>query len=625
MMHALLHREANAEITWLRGLNAQLVAVLDSIGDAVIVSDAEGHIAFLNRKARDEARAIGYRPDEDILGKTIHELPGPALLTADLARFLDEVRERGEHSHERLAQARDGARWREDKGSVVRAPDGRFQGIVLVSRDVHERKLVEARGRVMARITCLPRSTDPGPPLAEIARSVVPDLADWAMVALDLADPALGDLGARLARGEPALVAAPDGRAFLENGVRSLVAVPLILDDQPVAAFILGMTDRSGRSFRPDDVEVVAGLVQRVQYLVEKVRLGEALAKSEARFRVALMHSNISVFEHRDREDICWVYNPHFGRRAQAVDGNVGTELPPDAVLPGVETLAARVLASGVRVQEELAVDVGGELRHLLVNVEPLVEAGVVVGVSGAAVDMTEVKRAQQELAQALGFRERLLSVLGHDLNNPLSAVRGLTSVLQRRAELGPGTREVLAQIEMAARRMTEMIETLLDFSRTRFQGGLFLKRRWTDLHDVCAGVIDELQAARPGRTVSLAMSGEARGEWDSGRIAQAVSNLVANALTHGAQDRPVEVAIEDLGDAVLLKVTNQGPPIPRHLIPSLFDAFQRGQATEAAGVPGLGLGLYIVKQIALGHGGSVAAESSADGTTFTLRLPRHA
>jgi signal transduction histidine kinase len=115
-------------------------------------------------------------------------------------------------------------------------------------------------------------------------------------------------------------------------------------------------------------------------------------------------------------------------------------------------------------------------------------------------------------------------------------------------------------------------------------------------------------------------MRGDARGQWDSGRIAQLVSNLVANALTHGDSSAPVRLSIEG-GSEVRLKVHNRGPVIMAEQIPVLFEPFRRGHDSRPRG---LGLGLHIAKQIAVAHGGSISVQSSVDtGTTFCVDLPR--
>jgi len=375
----------------------------------------------------------------------------------------------------------------------------------------------------------------------------------------------------------------------------------------PEHVLLLETTAASGRRLGPDEVAIVDEVARGAWLIVENARLHEQLARRDARFRVAIGSSPIGVFE-LDRDGA--VHALHSG----------ATDCAPVAATGEVAALRAQVLAHGGRARGEVTLDGGGGRRVFLVDVEPLPGGD---GVVGAAVDLTEPRQVQDELARAVLFRERVMGMLGHDLSNPLSAVRGLTALLLRRDGLGADAGEVLEQIDLAARRMSEMIGTLLDFSRARFTD-LPIQRDPTDLAAVCARVIREIQAARPGRAIELEARGGGQGQWDGARVAQALSNLVGNALVHGAGDRPVRVTVDDDGGpTVTVAVTNEGPAIPPELVPALFEPFRRGPAAASGRVPGLGLGLYIVRQIAVAHGGSVAVESSETATTFTLRLPR--
>jgi signal transduction histidine kinase len=234
-------------------------------------------------------------------------------------------------------------------------------------------------------------------------------------------------------------------------------------------------------------------------------------------------------------------------------------------------------------------------------------------------------KRAQRELAQALAFRDQMMGILGHDLRNPLSAVRALASLLLERRDLPGSVRENVAEIGRAGQRMLEMIGTLLDFTSTRLEGGLPVAPVPADLHEVCRGVVGELQAAEPERTIELDLEGDGRGTWDPARLAQVVSNLVGNALQHGSRHAPVRVSVGGDEENAVLEVRNEGPAISPELLQVMFEPFSRGSSQrDGSRGRGLGLGLYIVSEIVSAHGGTVAVRSSAArGTTFTVRLPR--
>jgi signal transduction histidine kinase len=340
------------------------------------------------------------------------------------------------------------------------------------------------------------------------------------------------------------------------------------------------------------------------------------LRQSEERFRRALDHSPVTAFEIGLDLSSRWLHNV-----PDAVDADeVRRTIDGDRRDPFL-ALAARVIESGQGTIEEVITMAAGEPRQYLVSIEPLREAGgAIAGASGSAIDITKLKRTQEQLAQALGFREQMIGVLGHDLRNPLAAVRGLAGLLLLGDEVSPGGKGHLRMIDQAGRRMDEIIGTLLDFTESRFRGRLPVTPAPADLAVIVNSIVGELRAAYPERVIDVAVRGDTQGRWDAARMAQVVSNLVGNAITHGAAGESVRVSIE--ADAeVTLTVANRGAPIAPELLGTLFEPFRRG---EDDGTRGLGLGLYIVDQIVRAHGGTIGVESTAvHGTRFTVRLPR--
>ncbi|WP_322045305.1 hybrid sensor histidine kinase/response regulator [Paraburkholderia sp. J67] len=225
---------------------------------------------------------------------------------------------------------------------------------------------------------------------------------------------------------------------------------------------------------------------------------------------------------------------------------------------------------------------------------------------------------------QMLEANEMLMAVLSHDLRSPLSAVMSSAEYLTR-ASSDEKIVAVGRRIEHCGRRMTRMVEQLLNLAR--LQGGrLPLRRSEVQLDALCQAVIEEFAAnaaiVAGGRLVFEAQ-GDLAGLWDSDLIAQAVANLVINALTHGEADAPVRLRVSGESPVeVLVTVANRGA-IPADVMPMLFAAFSTATRAERQG-SGLGLGLHIVRLIARTHGGDVTVTSnSADGTAFTIRLPR--
>jgi PAS domain S-box-containing protein len=386
------------------------------------------------------------------------------------------------------------------------------------------------------------------------------------------------------------------------------------------------MTSESGRNYGEEDVAVADELVRRAAQIVENARVHRRLRDTDERFRVALAHSDITLFEQDAQGRYRWVYNPPLGYDAAEVLGKTNDDLFIPAEASPLNQLDRAVLQDGRRVHEEIQIsEPGGETRHLLLSQEPLRDgSGAIVGLTGAATDITDQKRVQEQLAQAVVFREQVIGILGHDLRNPLGAVRALASLLLRRQDLAENVRECVAEIGRAGQRMLEMIETLLDFTNSRFRGGLPIAPIPMDLHAVCRGVVGELLAAEPSRSIELHLDADGHGIWDPARMGQVVSNLVANALEHGRADGPVHVSVGGTEEDVVLEVENQGAVIPAGLRAVMFEPFCRGSThRDASQARGLGLGLYIVGQIVSGHGGSIDVDSTDEGTTFTVRLPR--
>jgi len=213
--------------------------------------------------------------------------------------------------------------------------------------------------------------------------------------------------------------------------------------------------------------------------------------------------------------------------------------------------------------------------------------------------------------------RERFIGILGHDLRDPLSTVIISAKVLAGNHGIDREHRLVAARIVRACNRMQRMINDVLDFARGHLGGGIPALPSANDMGEICRSAVDEMIAAHPQREITCEVSGDLHGQLDRDRVHQAITNLLSNAIHHG--EGPIEVRAY-ANDEIVTEVTSHGPPIPDAIREQLFDPFAQG---EIAPRQGLGLGLYIVHQIAIAHGAHCEIESDECATTFRIRWPR--
>jgi signal transduction histidine kinase len=234
------------------------------------------------------------------------------------------------------------------------------------------------------------------------------------------------------------------------------------------------------------------------------------------------------------------------------------------------------------------------------------------------------LEKQKEEARKRADFEQQLIGIVSHDLRNPLYAIQMTAAALGRREELDERVARSVLRINTAAERATRMIRDLLDFTEARLGGGLRIRPQPTDLHALTRHVLEEVEAAYPGRQVKLLQAGDGHGEWDADRLAQVLQNLVTNALKYSPEGTVVKVETHGLDGQVELVVHNEGEPIPREKVAQLFEPMQRASQEVDRASRSVGLGLYIVKQIVDAHGGAVDADlSEGAGMTFTVRLPR--
>jgi len=236
-------------------------------------------------------------------------------------------------------------------------------------------------------------------------------------------------------------------------------------------------------------------------------------------------------------------------------------------------------------------------------------------------VRIEEAVAAQTRERQDAELREQFIAVLGHDLRNPLAAIDAGRRLLEKVEGLEPKSVRILRLMGESVERMSGLISDVMDFARGRLGGGIGVELTTGQrVEPILAQVINELRASNPDRVIESRFALPQPIEVDQARFGQMFSNLLGNAMVHGAPEAPIVVEASVTDGQFLLSVANGGEPIPAVVMERLFQPFYRGDVRPS--LQGLGLGLYIASQIAEGHGGRIEVKSDAEETRFTFRMP---
>lgn len=215
---------------------------------------------------------------------------------------------------------------------------------------------------------------------------------------------------------------------------------------------------------------------------------------------------------------------------------------------------------------------------------------------------------------------EQLVAIASHDLKTPLSAIL-MAAQLLRGSPSEERQRALANLITESAERSDRLIRDFLDFTLARVGQGIRIHEAMADIHQVVGRALEELRVAFPQAVLEHQATGQGRAIFDSDRIRQLVANLVANSVAYGDLAKPVRITTQGAVQSVRVSVHNAGPAIPAHARATLFEAMARG--SDRGDPRSVGLGLFIVREIARAHGGDVeVASDEASGTTFTFSMP---
>jgi len=327
------------------------------------------------------------------------------------------------------------------------------------------------------------------------------------------------------------------------------------------------------------------------------------------------------------------------GYRAEQIIGrHFSVFYPPDVVATGKCEFELEMASREGRFEEE-----GWRLRQdgspFWANVTITAlrgPGGELIGFAKVTQDLSR-RRAAEEAERTLAaeraalaereriqhFQERFLAILGHDLRNPLASLDMGVGVIKQRTT-DATTLRLLERMGASSQRMSRMIEQILDLTRIRLAGGLQLHLQPMHLREALEPIVAELRGVYPMKEIEFSCE-QVSGHWDRDRLQQVFSNLISNAILHGETQAPVHVDVRVEPSVVHVEVHNAGPPIPVELQRELFNPFRRGaRDSRTAKTAGLGLGLYISRELVSAHHGRLELQSdAASGTTLRVTLPR--
>jgi PAS domain S-box-containing protein len=323
---------------------------------------------------------------------------------------------------------------------------------------------------------------------------------------------------------------------------------------------------------------------------------------------------------------------------AEAVGKSIKLIIPPERIAE--EDYVLDKIRKGEKIEhfETIRMTKDGRRLNISLTVSPIRDSeGAIVGASKIARDFTVRKllerereellarerAARQQLAEAVRARDVFIAVAAHELRNPLNVFLLNLQLLHRLSGNPAGSAQVGILIEKTRQqlgRIITLVDRLLDVTRVR-SGTFELYRESFELGGLLVEIAARFKGPHPDVSFSMEIEPNINGEWDRTRVDQAVSNLLSNAIKYGMQ-KPITISAAVAGDQVTIGVRDQGVGIPAADLDRIFDRFERVAGTIG---DGLGLGLWITKQIVEAHGGTILARSElGKGSTFVIRLPMH-
>jgi PAS domain S-box-containing protein len=347
----------------------------------------------------------------------------------------------------------------------------------------------------------------------------------------------------------------------------------------------------------------------------------------------AIVDSSDDAIVSKTLDGIITSWNPAAERMfgytaAEAIGQSIRLIIPPER--QAEEDFVLNQIRRGEKVDhfETIRQTKDGRRLNISLTVSPIRNAaGVIIGASKIARDITEKKvierereAALQQLADALAARDEFIAVAAHELRNPLNVLMLLWQILDRIPSLwGTSERKLIEKARAQVARLSSLVDRLMDVTQIR-AGTFNLYRENVELNAIIREVVNRFTMAESAPAVSLELEPHIEGNWDRLRIDQVLTNLMSNAIKYGRQ-KPIVLSASVDDNHAVITIRDAGIGIAPENLERIFERFERANTRSSS--PGLGLGLWITQQIVQAHGGTVLAQSElGKGSTFIVRLP---
>ena len=618
----------------LRAAEERFQLVVASVKDyAIFMLDRSGRVVTWNAGA---SAIKGYRPEE-IIGQEISIFYTPQDRAARRPQtLLDKAATEGRVEDEGWRVRKDGSRfWADVIITAIKDSAGEVQGYVKVTRDLTARKRDEDRLRrseasLRATLYSIGDGVLATDERARITRAnpVAERLTGWSEK--EAIGRPIGEIFRIINEETRAPAVNPVTRVLAEGVVIGLANHTALISrdgsECPIADSGAPILDPQGKP---------AGAVLVFRDVTEERRAVEALRQSEEKLRLMIASLRDYALYMLDPMGRVVSWNPGAelikGYRTEEIVGrDFSIFFTPEDIASGKPARELEMARARGRFEDEgWRVRKDGTSFWANVVVTPIRDSSdSLVGFLKITRDLTESRKAQEErvrLAQAqeaIRLREDFLSIASHELKTPLTALQ--LQLRNIRHQVGASGNGLAAKVDRAMRvggRLASLVETLLDVSRIA-TGKLILTFESFDLVEATREIIERLRepAVQAGCTVSLQADGPIQGQWDRLRVEQILTNLIANAIKY-APGKPIEVSVARVADGAVLQVRDHGGGIAEEELSRIFERFERADSTRDHG--GMGLGLYVAREIAEAHRGTiVAANLPGGGASFTVRLP---